>query len=121
MGQRDEAKQELLNEKDGILVCLQDELVKERLRQAENEALVYDLRAQIHELEEVTMIHYVSHYVFYRLLLCSRHRCVMEVRVVTDLGNPLIRQKTLIKEKKRKNLVLWFSSFSLLTQISSSS
>uniref|UniRef100_A0A1B6CY08 Rab-GAP TBC domain-containing protein n=1 Tax=Clastoptera arizonana TaxID=38151 RepID=A0A1B6CY08_9HEMI len=52
MGQQDEANQELLHEKDGILISLQDELVNERLRLAENEAYIAELRLQIQELEE---------------------------------------------------------------------
>lgn len=35
-----------------MIECLQEELVKVRLREAENDALIRDLRARIHELEE---------------------------------------------------------------------
>lgn len=35
-----------------MIVCLQEELVKVRLSEAENDALIRDLRARIHELEE---------------------------------------------------------------------
>lgn len=38
-----------------MVKCLQDQLVKERLRQAENDALIRDLRARIQELEEVSL------------------------------------------------------------------
>lgn len=38
-----------------MIVCLQAQLVKERLRQAENDALIRDLRARIQELEEVSV------------------------------------------------------------------
>lgn len=37
--------------------CLQSQLVKERLRQAENDALIRDLRARTQELEEVSSSH----------------------------------------------------------------
>ena len=47
------AKRELLSQKEEMIVCLQAQLVKERLRQAENDALIRDLRARIQELEEV--------------------------------------------------------------------
>uniref|UniRef100_A0A1B6EEN8 Rab-GAP TBC domain-containing protein n=1 Tax=Clastoptera arizonana TaxID=38151 RepID=A0A1B6EEN8_9HEMI len=46
------AKREQLSQKEEMLKCLQDELVKERLRQAENDALIRDLRARIQDLEE---------------------------------------------------------------------
>lgn len=37
-----------------MLACLQDELFKVRLREAENDALIRDLRAKIQDLEQVT-------------------------------------------------------------------
>lgn len=46
-------KQELLSQKEDLIKCLQEELVKVRLREAENDALIRDLRARIQELEEV--------------------------------------------------------------------
>ncbi|KAL0280239.1 UNVERIFIED_CONTAM: hypothetical protein PYX00_001591 [Menopon gallinae] len=45
-------KKEQLTEKEELIACLQDELVKVRLREAENNALIRDLRARIQELEE---------------------------------------------------------------------
>ncbi|XP_046387850.1 ecotropic viral integration site 5 ortholog isoform X2 [Ischnura elegans] len=42
---------EQLRQKDEVAECLQQELVKVRLRQAESDALVRDLRARIQELE----------------------------------------------------------------------
>ncbi|KAJ4448932.1 ecotropic viral integration site [Periplaneta americana] len=45
-------KQELLSQKEELIECLQGELVKVRLREAENDALIRDLRARIQELEE---------------------------------------------------------------------
>lgn len=45
-------KKEQLSEKDELIACLQDELVKVRLREAENNALIQDLRSRIQELEE---------------------------------------------------------------------
>ncbi|EEB19620.1 GTPase-activating protein GYP5, putative [Pediculus humanus corporis] len=45
-------KKEQLSEKDDLIACLQDELVKVRLREAENNALIRDLRSRIQELEE---------------------------------------------------------------------
>lgn len=45
-------KQELLGQKEELIECLQQELVKVRLREAENDALIRDLRARIQELEE---------------------------------------------------------------------
>lgn len=44
---------EQISQKEEIVECLQAELVKVRLREAENDALIRDLRARIHELEEV--------------------------------------------------------------------
>ncbi|RZF32375.1 hypothetical protein LSTR_LSTR001839 [Laodelphax striatellus] len=46
------AKKELLQQKEDMLRCLQDELVKVRLREAENDALIRELRARIQDLEE---------------------------------------------------------------------
>ncbi|KAJ9578377.1 hypothetical protein L9F63_005409, partial [Diploptera punctata] len=45
-------KRELLSQKEELIACLQEELVKVRLREAENDALIRDLRARIQELEE---------------------------------------------------------------------
>ncbi|XP_065160429.1 ecotropic viral integration site 5 ortholog isoform X2 [Atheta coriaria] len=45
-------KSEQLQQRESMIQCLQDELVKVRLREAENDVLVRDLRARIHELEE---------------------------------------------------------------------
>lgn len=45
-------KQELLSQKEDLIKCLQEELVKVRLREAENDALIRDLRSRIQELEE---------------------------------------------------------------------
>lgn len=47
------AKRELLTQKEDMIHCLQAELVKVRLREAENEVLIRDLRDRIQELEEV--------------------------------------------------------------------
>jgi hypothetical protein len=46
-------KREQLSQKEELIECLQEELVKVRLREAENDALIRDLRARIQELEEV--------------------------------------------------------------------
>lgn len=51
------AKQEQLSQKEELVACLQSQLVKERLRQAENDALIRDLRARTQELEEVSSSH----------------------------------------------------------------
>ncbi|KAI4471076.1 tbc1 domain family member gtpase-activating protein [Holotrichia oblita] len=45
-------KQEQLQQREEMILCLQEELVKVRLREAENDALIRDLRSRIHELEE---------------------------------------------------------------------
>lgn len=45
-----------MTQKEDIIECLQAELVKVRLREAENDAVKRDLRARIHELEEVRMV-----------------------------------------------------------------
>lgn len=45
-------KQEQLQQREEMIECLQEELVKVRLREAENDALTRDLRSRIHELEE---------------------------------------------------------------------
>ncbi|XP_073973180.1 ecotropic viral integration site 5 isoform X9 [Rhodnius prolixus] len=46
------AKKEQLTQKEEMLACLQDELFKVRLREAENDALIRDLRAKIQDLEQ---------------------------------------------------------------------
>jgi hypothetical protein len=45
-----------MTQKEDIIECLQAELVKVRLREAENDAVTRDLRARIHELEEVRSV-----------------------------------------------------------------
>ncbi|KAK9877848.1 hypothetical protein WA026_020080 [Henosepilachna vigintioctopunctata] len=45
-------KQEQLQQREEMIECLQEELVKVRLREAENDALIRELRRRIHELEE---------------------------------------------------------------------
>nr|CAD7453854.1 unnamed protein product [Timema tahoe] len=45
-------KRELLGQREEMIECLQEELVKVRLREAENDALIRDLRGRIQELEE---------------------------------------------------------------------
>lgn len=45
-------KQEQLQQREEMIECLQEELVKVRLREAENDALIRELRGRIHELEE---------------------------------------------------------------------
>lgn len=45
-------KQEQLQQREEMIQCLQEELVKVRLREAENDALIRELRSRIHELEE---------------------------------------------------------------------
>lgn len=44
-------KQEQLGQKEEMVECLQQELVKVRLHEAENDALIRELRGRIHELE----------------------------------------------------------------------
>lgn len=44
-------KQEALSQKEEIIQCLQEELVRIRLHEAENDATIRDLRARIQELE----------------------------------------------------------------------
>ncbi|XP_075228450.1 ecotropic viral integration site 5 isoform X2 [Lycorma delicatula] len=46
------AKKEMLQQKEDMIQCLQDELVKVRLRDAENDAVIRELRSRIQELEE---------------------------------------------------------------------
>ncbi|XP_023319079.1 ecotropic viral integration site 5 ortholog isoform X2 [Trichogramma pretiosum] len=45
-------KEELLHQKEELIQCLQDELVRVRLHEAENDAQIYDLRERIRELEQ---------------------------------------------------------------------
>ena len=45
-------KQEALSQKEEMIQCLQEELVKVRLYEAENEATIRELRSRIQELEE---------------------------------------------------------------------
>lgn len=45
-------KEEQLQQRDSMIACLQEELVKVRLREAENDVLIRDLRAKCNELEE---------------------------------------------------------------------
>ena len=44
---------ELLKQKEELIQCLQEQLIGGRLRQAEMEAMIRDMRTQLHELEEV--------------------------------------------------------------------
>lgn len=48
-------KHEQLSLKEGMISDLQDELVKVRLRDAENEATIRDLKDRIGELEHVSI------------------------------------------------------------------
>lgn len=64
-------KQEQLTLKEEMISDLQDELVKVRLRDAENEAMIRDLKDKIGELEHVstheTILFYVAEFIhFYR-------------------------------------------------------
>ncbi|XP_043286416.1 ecotropic viral integration site 5 ortholog isoform X2 [Venturia canescens] len=45
-------KQEALTQKEDMIQCLQEELVRVRLHEAENDATIRDLRARIQELEQ---------------------------------------------------------------------
>ncbi|XP_008210149.1 ecotropic viral integration site 5 ortholog isoform X2 [Nasonia vitripennis] len=45
-------KQEALSQKEEMIQCLQEELVRVRLHEAENDATIRDLRARIQELEQ---------------------------------------------------------------------
>lgn len=45
-------KQEALSQKEDMIQCLQEELVRVRLHEAENDATIRELRARIQELEE---------------------------------------------------------------------
>lgn len=45
-------KQEALSQKDEMIQCLQEELVRVRLHEAENDATIRELRARMQELEE---------------------------------------------------------------------
>lgn len=46
------SKQEALSVKEEMIQCLQEELVRVRLHEAENDATIRDLRARIQELEQ---------------------------------------------------------------------
>ncbi|CAG0915874.1 unnamed protein product [Notodromas monacha] len=48
-------KTELLQQKEELIQCLQQELVKVRLREAENEVTIRDLRTRVQELEEASL------------------------------------------------------------------
>lgn len=50
-------KREMLTQKEEMVECLQEQLVKVRLREAENEAIIRDLRSRMQELEEVDHFH----------------------------------------------------------------
>lgn len=45
---------ELLKQKEELIQCLQEQLIGGRLRQAEMEAVIRDVKAQISEHEEVS-------------------------------------------------------------------
>ena len=47
---------ELLKQKEELIQCLQEQLIGGRLRQAEMEAMIRDMRTQLHEMEEVIII-----------------------------------------------------------------
>lgn len=44
---------ELLKQKEELIQCLQEQLIGGRLRQAEMEAMIRDMKNQLHEHEEV--------------------------------------------------------------------
>ena len=50
------AKSEQIKQKEEMILCLQDELIKVRLREAENEEAIRKLTEKISELEEVTCL-----------------------------------------------------------------
>lgn len=47
---------ELLKQKEELIQCLQEQLIGGRLRQAEMEAHIRDMRNQLHEHEEVCVM-----------------------------------------------------------------
>ena len=51
---------ELMKQKEELIQCLQEQLIGGRLRQAEMEAMIRDMRMQLHELEEVRSSHHVG-------------------------------------------------------------
>ena len=50
-------KTEIIKQKEEMILCLQDELIKVRLTEAENEESIRDLNAKVSELEEVGRLH----------------------------------------------------------------
>ena len=54
-------KTEIIKQKEEMIQCLQDELIKVRLVEAENEEAIRDLNSKVSELEEVR-----RHYFIYR-------------------------------------------------------
>lgn len=59
-----------MTQKEDIIECLQAELVKVRLREAENDAVTRDLRGRIQELEEVRFFRQLT---FVRATLATSH------------------------------------------------
>lgn len=51
-------KSEIIRQKEEMISCLQDELIKVRLREAENEESIRNLGEKVSELEEVVVIYY---------------------------------------------------------------
>lgn len=46
---------ELLKQKEELIQCLQEQLIGGRLRQAEMDSMIRDMKNQLHEHEEVTL------------------------------------------------------------------
>ena len=49
-------KAEIIRQKEEMINCLQDELIKVRLREAENEESIRNLGEKVSELEEVSTV-----------------------------------------------------------------
>ena len=53
-------KTEIIKQKEEMIQCLQDELIKVRLVEAENEESIRGLNSKISELEEVHTMSYIQ-------------------------------------------------------------
>ena len=79
-------KSEMLRQKEEMINCLQDELIKVRLREAENEERIRNLGEKVSELEEVS-----SEYVAVLCIVLYCTRCSIRKKNRTQVSHKAFR------------------------------
>ena len=69
-GDQSSGKAEIIRQKEEMINCLQDELIKVRLREAENEESIRNLGEKVSELEEVSTFMYPATFTINRHFAC---------------------------------------------------